>query len=263
MTVQEAPWEVHYRQFQHVLPDSLAWRILQRVKAWFIGDGHLVGAPGLRIGWDGDSSRQLEDFFFGLSRSFADARGFVDLVYLDLFPETTRELAEWEFQFGLTAAPTEAERRAAIDAAWKAQGGQDPRYLQDIVQAAGFDVYIHEWWSSGPGPYVPRDPRLYTEVATFGSVQCGEPAAVCGEPSAQCNGILANDVGYLVNTNFTPTAPPPVPDDSAFWPYFLYWGGAVFPAKASVPAERRQEFERLILKLCPVQQWLVTLVDYP
>jgi hypothetical protein len=78
----------------------------------------------------------------------------------------------------------------------------------------------------------------------------------------ECNRFLANEPGYLVNLNLTREAPPPVPDDSAAYPYFLYWMGATFGDRAEVPAARRDEFERLLLKLCPEQHWLVTYVTY-
>lgn len=249
-----------FRIFQHLLPDALAWRIRRRSTGWTIGDGSSVGDPGLLIGGTAEG-RHIDRFFSGLANFFADVRTFVDLAYLDLFAATTRELGEWEHQFGLLTASTEADRRANIDAAWKARGGQSPRYLQDVVQAAGFDVYIHEWWSSGP-PYVARDPRNYTNVPTLGTVQCGEPLALCGEPDALCNNFLANEPDYLVNSNLTPFAPPIVPSDPDTWPFFLYWADSTFPNRAQVPAERRREFERLILKLCPAQNWLVTLIDY-
>jgi hypothetical protein len=130
------------------------------------------------------------------------------------------------------------------------------------VRAAGFDVYLHEWWEPNSDPRVVRDPRNYTLIPLVGTVQCGEPLAQCGEPYQECNRFLVNDPGYLVNRDLTRRAPPPVPSDAYSWRYFLYWGGAVFGTKANVPAARRDEFERLLLKLCPAQQWLVTYVDY-
>jgi hypothetical protein len=223
------------RVFQHLLPDAAAWRIVVE--------------------------KTLRKLFEGLAEEPAEIREFVDLVHEDLLPETTRELSMWEKQFGLVAASTEEARRIQLAAAWQAQGGQSPHYLQGIVQAAGFDLYIHEWWSSGP-PYVARDPRDYTDQILLGTVQCDEPLAQCGEPTALCNRFLVNDPGYLVNLNLTRNAPPPIPEDPAYWPYFLYWGGETFPDEVEIPESRRAELEALLLKICPAQQWLVLLVDY-
>lgn len=249
-----------FRAFQHLLPDAEAWRIRLQSAPWLIGDGSKIGDPGLLIGGS-PGGRDIDRFFEGLASSFADSRQFVDLVYLDIFPQSTRELDEWEKQFGLIPAVAGADRIANLEAAWQGTGGQSPRYLQDVVQAAGFDVFIHPWWSS-TGPFVAKDPRTHTNVPTVGTVQCDEPLAQCGEPTALCNDFLANEPDYLVNLDLTQSAPPVVPADPDTWPFFLYWGAESFPDRASVPATRRAEFERLILQLCPAQQWLVTLVDY-
>ena len=224
------------RIFKHLLPSGAAWRLT--------------------------IEKTLRRFFEGLTGAPQDARDFVDDVHDDLYPSSTRELERWETQFALVGGTTEAIRRQQLDAAWKATGGQSPRYLQDIVQAAGFPLYVHEWWSSGPSPYIARDPRSYTEVPLIGTVQCGEPLALCGEPGAQCNAWLANDPHYLVNLNLTLRPPPPVPSDPATWPYFLYFGGVVFGDIVDLPVERRVELETLLLRICPTQQWIVLLVRW-
>jgi hypothetical protein len=157
--------------------------------------------------------------------------------------------------------------RLALAAEWAANGGQSPGYIQGVLQTAGFDVYVHDWWEDGAPPYVARDPRDYTETPLIGSWQCtGEPGAPesyqpqCSAfPSQpQCNGWLANEVGYLVNKDLTRRAPPPVPDDSSKWPFFYYLGGETFGELAYVPSDRRSEFERLVLKISPAHLWVVT-----
>lgn len=235
------------RIFQHLLPRSTAWSLTQ--------------------------NKTIRKFFAGLAGYYDDPvdgpKAYADAILLDAFPETARvsALAEWERQFALTPDPSEAVRRQALAAAWRATGGQSPAYIQGVLQTAGFDVYIHEWWSSGP-PFVARDPRTYTTAPQFGTYQCAPVSLVeyaCAPrilDQPQCNDFLGNEPGYLVNKDLTPRPPPHVPDDPATWPYFLYVGAAVFPTHASVPASRRDEFERLILKLRPAQQWVVTLVDY-
>lgn len=225
-----------FRVIRHLMPDALAWRLAEL--------------------------STIRKLIASLSETPASARAFVDLVYSDLFPFTTRALAEWQSQFALVPPATEADQRKQLDATWKARGGQSPRYIQDVLQAAGFRIFVHEWWEPGSMPRVARDPRDYTNVPLIGSVQCGEPAALCGEPSAQCNRFLANETDYIVNENLTRVAPPPVPDDPSRWPFFIYLGGETFPDRAPVPPSRRAELERLILKLRPQQQWIVMLVDY-
>jgi hypothetical protein len=229
------------RIFQHLLPRTEVWKL------WF--------------------SSMLRKFVEGILSAPADVKTFTDNVFLDVFPDTTREIEAWRTQFGLADGPDEASNRLQLTSAWQATGGQSPRYLQDVVRAAGFDVYIHEWWQMPATlPRVARDPRTYTNVPRIGTNQCSAlPNPVrcrAGVTARRCNRFLANEIHYLVNKDLTNNAPPPVPDDPAKWRYFLYWGGASFPGHASVPAERRAEFERLLLKLRPAQQWLVTLIDY-
>lgn len=266
------------RIFQHILPNARAWRIT--------------------------IDKNLRRFFQGLTGIGNDLEIFFQNIYLDLFPQTTRELQKWEQQFALRNTNlTEQERRDRLDAAWKATGGQDPRYIQDTLQGAGFDVYVHEWWEPGTEPptgvkqcVTPRNPLTVIRPSNTGAdprVDCGEPLAECGEAFAECgNGLEL--VGYpLVNKVFQTTqafiilcgeaiaecgeplaecgnstgfirVPRQyiVPNDPAKWPYFLYIGGVNFGDIASLPVTRRDEFERLCLKICPTQQWIGVLVQY-
>lgn len=227
-----------FRVHQHLLPRAVAWSTTKTTKT-------------------------LRKLFEGLSGAPEHARAFVDLVHADLFPLTTRALGEWEAQFGLTSDGTDTERRLRLAAVWRAQGGQSPRYLQDVVQAAGFPLYIHEWWwPPNERPRTARNPLDYTEQPLIGSIQCGEPMALCGEPEAQCNRWLVNDVRYIQNSNLTPEAPAAIPADPAAWPYFIYWGAETFPEDALVPEARRNELAQLLLKITPAHAWNVLLVEW-
>lgn len=175
------------RIFKHLLPNARAWRLT--------------------------IDKQLRQFFEGLSNSEDAIKIFFDGVWLDLFPNTTRELEKWEKQFGLRdTGLTEQARRERLDATWKAVGGQDPKYIQDTLQGAGFNVYVYEWWEPGTEAPIgvkqcvtPRNPlkwlrREYTGVNLM--VECGEPDALCGELFAQA-GNTRNPLGYpLVNKIF-------------------------------------------------------------
>jgi hypothetical protein len=234
----------------------------------------------------------------------SDVKTFFDEVWLDIFPQTTREIDSWEQQFALSnSSLSEQARRDRLAATWKALGGQDPRYIQDTLRGAGFDVYVHEWWVPGtePAPGVkqcvtPRDPRLvlrreFTGVALL--VECGEALAQCGEALAQAGESLTPRGYPLVNKVFTTVpdiiplcgealaeAGEPealcgnyvqfrevlreyiVPNDPDKWPYFLYIGAETYGQLAQIEPSRRDEFERLCLKICPAQQWLGILVEY-
>ncbi len=236
-----------FRIFQHLLPRGEAWKLTIQ--------------------------KTLRRFFEGLSSEPERVRGFTDAVLLDLFPATARTpgaLEEWEHQYGLEPNENEQARRSALAAEWRATGGQSPDYIEGVLRTAGFDVYVHDWWASGP-PYVARDPRDYTEQPRVGSWRCGSldnTAPVFGPTCSgfssgpRCNRFLNNETHYLVNKDLTRRAPPPVPSDPATWPYFLYIGTQVFGGTATVDITRRAAFERLLLQLRPTHQWIVTMVEY-
>lgn len=256
--------------FQHLLPNGRAWRITV--------------------------DKQLRHFFEALTDTASDIRDYFDDIWSDLSPDTTTKLVEWEDQFGLSPYQlTEQERRTRLAAAWRATGGQSPRYIQDTLQAAGFDVYVHEWWVPGSSPPIARNPSAYlnNDNAIVYLIEAGEAIAEAGESSAEA-GETVGAPGYpLVNKilssvsviipqcgealamcgeasalcgNFTEYSfiqkTYSIPTNPIYWPYFLYIGGPVFPGLATVPLARRDEFETLCLKICPTQQWLGMLITY-
>jgi len=145
------------RMFKHLLPNARAWRIT--------------------------IDKRLRQFFSGLAGTGSDVKDFTDDVWLDIFPETTRELDAWDQQWGLPATTiTEQERRDRLSATWKATGGQSPKYIQDTLQGAGFNVFVHEWWNL---PF------------KFYAAECGEPTAECGEPTAECGAVVREELGRI------------------------------------------------------------------
>ena len=219
-------------------------------------------------------SKQLREFFDGLTGLLSDARDFVDDVWGDLFPETTRELDAWDAQFGLqsVASLTTQERRDRLDAAWKTTGGQSPGYIQDTLQAAGFPVYVHEWWVPGTEPVVgvpscvtARNPSTYIVSPAYVLVNklystSPDYTDLCGLDTAQCGKDTAICRYYIVNRDDPRVYD--IPTDPDEHHYFLYIGGQTFPALATLPAARQSEFEDLCLKICPCQQWLGILVQF-
>ena len=173
-----------FRIFRHLLPNSRAWRAVV--------------------------DKRLRQFLEGLSASPSAAKDFVDGVWSDIWPGTTRELSAWEKQFGLPGVGLpEQGRRNRLDAEWKAQGGQDPDYIQNTLRARGFDVYVYEWWEPGTEPAVgvagcatPRNPLMWLRRESTGSnilVECGEALAACGEAFALAGNSLEPPGYPLVN----------------------------------------------------------------
>lgn len=223
--------------FKHLLPSGKAWRLI--------------------------IDRRLRQFFDGMAVEPGDAQDFQDGVWNDFRPFETTKLDEWEDQFGLLpiAGGTEQDRRDRLDAEFKALGGQSPRYLQDIVQAAGFPLFIHEWWFPGTNPPIARNPNNLISVDGTGSVvvtQLGRATSQLGGPSASLG--KARKLGDLIEDNLE--APVVIPTDPTKYPFFLYWSDATFGDFVQIPAAREEELKTLLLKLCPAQQWIGIFVEF-
>lgn len=179
---------------------------------------HLL--PNARA-WGLTATKQLRQFFEGLGGVQEDVKAFDDGVYNDLDPQLTRELPAWEKQFNLPATGlSEQDRRDRLEARWKALGGQDPQYIQETLQAAGFPVTVHEWWEPVFGrpaggsinndvSPVARDPfqYLWDGAATRQFIGSGHDSAFCNGDSMFAN---SNDSpsGYpLVNKILIPGGP--------------------------------------------------------
>lgn len=234
--------------FKHLLPSGRAWKLTK--------------------------GKKITKFFEALDRAIIlPVVLYSDLIFQDVFPETTRNLDDWEKQFALPSSGlNDAERRSRLAAWWKAKGGQSPKYIQDTLRNAGFDVYVHEWWETRPepgdhSPATARNPFSVlnpTYAGTLPGVDCGEPEALCGEEWALC-GNYTEKPGYPLVNKLIYDAPAmvyTVPSDPDFWPYFLYIGGKDFGDVATIPATRRYEFEALILKIRPAQQWIGVIARF-
>lgn len=251
------------------------WQLLQILKKiaellrnqalFFRVIGRLLPDAGA---WSVTLDTQLRQFFYAIAATPAAIRTFADNVWGDIFPITTRQLDEWEALLILntTAELDTAERRARLDAWWKAQGGQSPRYLRDIFLANGFDVWTHPWWddtitySHGVLPGSVNNPLLVLGGGPVYIAACGETPDDCGEASMLC-GNTSNPAGRIL-VNKIPGVTYSVPVDSDEWPYILYIGGEVYPAHAIVLASRKEEFEDLVLRMCPGHLQLGMLITY-
>lgn len=219
--------------------------------------------------WSITIDKQLREFFEATAGAVDDARTYFEDIWLDLFPATTRELAAWEQQFAVDRSTfSNGERRTQLDGLWTATGGQSPKYIQDTIRAAGYDVYVHEWWVPGSDPPVARDPGAVFGQPLFG---CGDSVMECGETVAECgNGWTAvEQLGYaLVNKVFddnglilTPRIYP-LPTNPDYFPYCLYICGQTFGNRAVLPSSQKDGLEDLLLKICPAQQWIIIGVEW-
>lgn len=162
--------------------------------------------------------KTLRRFFIGLSGTTEDAVSFSDDIYSDINPITTRNLSDYEIQFGISnTGIDEDQRRSRLDAAWKATGGQSPRYIQDTLQANGFNVYIHEWWEPGTEPEigshacaVARNPMSVLRRSSDDSVvyfgEAGQSFAEAGQTEMDAGNTVSLP-GFLFVNNIIQTIP--------------------------------------------------------
>lgn len=242
----------------------------------------------------------MQRFWKSLAALPEDIRDEFMAVWRDDFPQDTRVIEQQEQDFGIYdagAGLTEQDRRDRLTGLWLSIGGQDPQYIQDTLQAAGFtDAHVYEWWEDGTNPPVPRDPRLVlgdTEGSPVYLTGCGQPNMVCGHPNAVCgyyetvSGYLLVNPGYRTRPDYVMFAgateayagkgknyagyfettsivqnSTPVPSNEDYWRYIVYVAGPTWPNAATIPAERRTEFEALVWQLFPAHLWIGMIVNY-
>lgn len=217
--------------------------------------------------WSSPSTSILKRLAGVFNAKLTEAASDVHAVFEDSFAETTRELSSWENELGLREGPTTFARRSAIDAALKSDGGQSLTFLQNILQSAGFNVWVHTCWAS-ESLAVRRDPRVYANPPEYGTELCTDQVS-WGQPQCtsvqlwdqpQCNGVVRG-VNYFNNITLQDDYVPPIPNDSVFWPFFIYVGGETFPEYAEIDMSRYDELMRLICRHRPLRHWVVLLVQ--
>jgi hypothetical protein len=202
-------------------------------------------------------------FIKSISVLFEDIRHEAELVYFDLFPDTTRCPEKWETTFAVYFTAKEIEkRRNIIDALWKInKGGQSWPFLEEVLQGIDENIRVVE--------NVPvSDPRSIRVVRL---AVCGNRIMVCGNRKAVCDYRLDN----------TPFMPSVLRNDiSEFYtlPYEpYYWEMCFFVCKEVVRDGRnniifvrhlrinivwKNYIEYLILKIKPVHSTAIVFIDW-
>lgn len=202
-------------------------------------------------------------FIKAISVLFENIRTEAELVYFDLFPDTTRCPEKWESTFAVYFKAEEiSKRRNILDSLWKInKGGQSWPFLEEVLQGIISQIKVVE--------NVPvSDPRSIRAVRL---AVCGNRIMVCGNRKAVC------DYRYD-NTPFIPTILRN--DASEFYtlPYDpRYWEMCFFVCKEVVRDGRqhiifvrhfsaniiwKNYIEYLILKIKPVHSTAIVFIDW-
>ena len=216
-------------------------------------------------------------------------------------PSTTPILSDLEREYGISTNTnlTESQRRESLAAlVFQGENNGSKDDLQSVLQAAGFDVQVHEnspavdpdnflnniflMVADGDNAYAgfyPTIPGVYTSIAG----KTGGSLLVNGATYIQRPDYISvanGDYMYAGNGNayagkyedLTQTLVIyPIPDDPNSWPFFFFVGGDATRNVSgeltdiefvNIPTERREEFERLILKYKPIHTWAGLMVNY-
>lgn len=159
--------------------------------------------------FDLSANNSKRKFFKGLAKLPEDIRREAELIYLDLFPDTTRFPGEWEKVFALLFTKAEqVKRRDILDSMWKMfAGNQSTSFLESMLQRIDPRIHVIENIPIGT-------PRQF-EV-TILSV-CGHRIMRCGHQKAVCRyrvgtqGFVPTIIKNDATTEYN------IPDDEAYW----------------------------------------------
>jgi len=194
-------------------------------------------------------------------RAITDALSILDSAIPDNPNFTSDDATGWEKRLGLISNPLVSltNRMLAIKRKMNHPGDILPRqnylYLQNQLQAAGFNVFVYEnIFDDGMGgkiPKIPSDVLIGPSMSQFmyNDHQYGD-SQMGGAFTNICVSYLDETIDnnqYGSNMNLKST-------------FFI--GGATIGSVAYVDANRRLEFRQLILKAKPTQTLAYLLVKY-
>jgi hypothetical protein len=181
----------------------------------------------------------------GMSCLPENIRHEMELVYADLFPDTTRFPEEWESVFAVLFKEEELEkRRDILDSLWKINiGGQSAQFMEDILRKVDNNIRVIE--------NIPlRNPRDSNVVQMM---VCDAEIAVCDNEKAVCDyrigdetfipTILQNDVSGHYS----------IPNNSRYWEF------CVFVCKSVV---RNQRNEIMYIEWLEIEQRWQNYIEY-
>jgi len=193
------------------------------------------------------------------ARAYSDAVSILDSAIPDNENFTTQDAEQWEHRLGLITNNLVSleDRKAAIERKMNHPGTIKPRqhylYLQAQLQAAGFDVYVHEnRFPLGGGAYETKTPQELSgdsgNVVQHGDIQHGDAQTGTGSWDLVANSIDEDlDLTFNIGSNLKST-------------FFI--GGPYVGDFADVEESRKLEFRQLILRVKPVQTIAYLFINY-
>ena len=195
----------------------------------------------------------MEKVFSGLAISEAklmnDAVSIFDSIIPDNANFTEDDALMWEKKLGIRASSSTplSVRMEAIRQKYNYPTTEAARqhwhFIQDQLQAAGFNVFIHEN-EDGVSP----DELLFTMHASTGIYH-----GVDEYMGAGFSEFVVSHLEEEIDRDF-------VVGDNWYSTFFI--GGETFPNFAEVPADRKEELRHLILQLKPTQTVGILFINF-
>ena len=192
-----------------------------------------------------------------------NVRHEAELVYMDLFPDSTRFPEKWEKIFAILFTREEIlKRRNILSSLWKISGGNgSAAFIQSILHIIDDRIVVSE---NAPT----SDPRATLSVRV---AVCGHRTMRCGNARARCNYHLTN--GPFVPTMLRNDAIEfyLLPDDEAYWAFCFFVcrdvirngaGEIIHVQKLNMKAVWKNYIEYLILKIKPVHSTAIIFIDW-
>lgn len=192
----------------------------------------------------------LDTLAIGEARAYNDALAVLNAILPDNANFTVDDASDWEKRLGMVASTAPlATRKLAIARKMSFPGTIKARahylYIEGQLRAAGFDVYLHEnRFPDGLGGFDTQSPVTVFGGSGLLNNQHGQFNHGQRNHGGLWGDIIANhidlqrDLTFNVGANLRAT-------------FFIC--GQTLGTPAYVPANRRDEFRELILKLKPVQ----------
>jgi hypothetical protein len=186
-----------------------------------------------------------------------------ELVYFDLFPDTTRFPEKWEDVFAILFRDDELEkRRDILDSLWKInKGGQAWPFLQSILQALDSNIHVFE----NTPLRNPRDSNIAYYCVNGNKGMCNfnkyaKNAVRTGDASF-VPVVLQNDV----SGNYS------IPNNPIFWETCFFVCKSVvrnsrneitYIERLRINKKWQNYIEYMILKIKPVQSKAILFVEW-
>lgn len=191
-----------------------------------------------------------------LNRSIIRFTQDADLTLDSCFPDNINFDADdaslWEYRLGLVTNESlslEVRKQAILRKMaypGNVRARQSPLFIQDQLQKAGFDVYVHE----NTPPYKTPDEIVSLSIT----------ATQHGGGTQHGIGTQHGSTGYEVIANLSTPNEVFSVGSNLYATFFI--GGLNLGDTANVYSSRLQEFRELVLKLKPAQTVVFTFINY-